>query len=82
MKTCGGDDFTVKDDEELRANYATIILRCPQAVQLQNERILPYDIITKPLVLKPDMSSNLHIGHLNHKINIGLRELAFFSVVT
>jgi hypothetical protein len=27
MKTCGGDDFTVKDDEELRANYATIILR-------------------------------------------------------
>lgn len=49
------------------------VSRCPQAVQLQNERILPYDIITKPLVLKPDMSSNLHIGHLNHKINIGLR---------
>lgn len=32
MKTCGGDDFTVKDDEELRANYTTIILRSRIAI--------------------------------------------------
>ncbi len=42
-------------------------------LQLQKERILPLDSITKTLGLKTDMSTNLHSGHLNHKISIGLR---------
>jgi hypothetical protein len=55
MKTCGGDDFTVKDDEELRANYTTIILRSRIAISgdlMLDPQLMLYSYRTREFSLR------------------------------